>query len=144
MSGSDMVVLKRRLCGKSLPGRRFSWNAGLLPLHIKGRTARHPTSENRGPEATQPWSPTLIPSGVVGRGDLPKRWALHTAELHNPQFRPLDSACPHILLECLYNAKKLACRMKDRGFLLQGTVDGTHKFRFAHCERQCLVELTLV
>jgi hypothetical protein len=116
-----MVVLKRRLRGRTLPGRRFSWNAEVLPLHIKGGEARHPTSENREPEATQPWSPTLISSGVRERGDFPKRWALH-----NTQFRPLDSACPHRLPESLYDAKKLAYGMKDRGSLLQGTVDGTH------------------
>lgn len=134
-----MVVLKRGLCGKRLRGRRFSWNAEVLPFHIKGVKARHPTSENRGPEATQPWSPTLIPSGVGGRGDFPKRWALHTAESEQPTIPALDSACPHRLPECLYNAKKLAYGMEDRGFLLQGTVDGTHKIQFAHSERQCLV-----
>jgi hypothetical protein len=84
MSGSGMVVLKRRLCGRSPPGRRLSWNAEVIPVHIKGGEARHPTLENRGPEATQPWSPTLIPSGVRERGDFPKRWALHTAELAQP------------------------------------------------------------
>jgi len=86
----------------------------------------------------------LIPSGVGGRGDFPKGWALHTAESAQPKIPAprlcLPSSSARVPLQC-----QKTCIWDERSrLLLQGTVDGTHKIPFAHSERQCLLELKLV
>ena len=94
-----MVVLKRRLRGRTLPGRKFSWNAEVLPLHIKGGEARHPTSENREPEATQPWSPTLIFIGRERKGRFPQEMGVAQHTIPAPRLC-LSSSCARVALRC--------------------------------------------